>query len=513
MSRMLLVLGMAVLMLMVPWCTAEKIVWIPYPGGLSHQMIAVKTLRELASRGHTVVVVNADFPNRDLYTRVDHTNVTYHPYDHPWSPEQYAEFWKKVAKFDPFTGGTEFAKMDASGCDSLLSNGAVVEKIRDADVVIVDAASRCGSVVRDYLKIPIRVDFLPVTFADPFFLPRLGSVSPVHTIPQLGSRLARVSNIGDRVHNTIVWFVDKLIETFVADRLSAELRAKYNLSGTHAEAMADTGMMIVQTSWGIEFPTAVPPSVKLVGPILAAPAKPLPADIDEFVRAGRSKGWGTLIVSFGSQAILTQEQVDTLAEAFGKLDANVLWKPPHVQPTKVSNNVKVMNWFPQNDLLGHPDVVAFLAHGGLNGVSEAAYHGVPVIGFPLFADQWDNIARLQHHGMATVVDSETFTADSLAAEITRVVTDESFARSAARVSAIVRDTPKPAVVLAADWIDYAIRHDGALFQKVLWPVNIPWYVAGGYDVFFILVVLPLIVMRMLCLRCCCRGGRAKTKAD
>jgi UDP:flavonoid glycosyltransferase YjiC (YdhE family) len=170
--------------------------------------------------------------------------------------------------------------------------------------------------------------------------------------------------------------------------VSEDLRAKWNISGSHAEAMCDHGMLIVQTSWAIEFPTAIPPVVKLVGPILPSAGKPLPADLAAFVKAGGETGWGTLLVSFGSQAIVTQDQVDKMAAAFGQLKGNVVWKPPHVRPTTVPKNVKIMDWLPQNDLLADPGIVGFLAHGGLNGVGEAAYHGVPVIGFPLFADQW-----------------------------------------------------------------------------------------------------------------------------
>ena len=73
-----------------------------------------------------------------------------------------------------------------------------------------------------------------------------------------------------------------------------------------------------------------------------------------------------------------------------------MWKTPGLRPQKVPSNVFCTKWFPQNDLLGHPKVNAFLSHGGFNGVNEAAYHGVPVVGFPLFADQFDNIARLQY---------------------------------------------------------------------------------------------------------------------
>ena len=55
----------------------------------------------------------------------------------------------------------------------------IVSILKDADVTVVDAAACCGSVVRDFLKTPVRVDFLPVTFMDPFLLDPLGSPNPV----------------------------------------------------------------------------------------------------------------------------------------------------------------------------------------------------------------------------------------------------------------------------------------------------------------------------------------------
>ena len=45
----------------------------------------------------------------------------------------------------------------------------------------------------------------------------------------------------------------------------------------------------------------------------------------------------------------------------------------------------------------------FLYHGGINGAYEAIYHGVPVVGIPLFADQIDNLLRLKSLGMAEYV--------------------------------------------------------------------------------------------------------------
>eukprot|EP00038_Savillea_parva_P004470 m.138152 g.138152 ORF g.138152 m.138152 type:complete len:228 (-) comp11478_c0_seq7:15-698(-) len=178
---------------------AAKIVWLPFPGGLSHVMIAAKTLRELGSRGHDVNMVVADVAERNLYEHVDTSGVSVVRYDWDMSREEFITYMTSLATTDPISSTIALAQMDADKCLVMLSTESVTSKIADADLIIVDAASRCGSVTRDYLGIRHRVDFLPLTFSDPFFLPRLGAYSPLHSVPQLGSRLSKVSTLGDRV--------------------------------------------------------------------------------------------------------------------------------------------------------------------------------------------------------------------------------------------------------------------------------------------------------------------------
>lgn len=41
--------------------------------------------------------------------------------------------------------------------------------------------------------------------------------------------------------------------------------------------------------------------------------------------------------------------------------------------------------------IDHPNVKLFISHGGLMGILDALYTGVPIIGIPMFADQFSNI--------------------------------------------------------------------------------------------------------------------------
>ena len=65
-----------------------------------------------------------------------------------------------------------------------------------------------------------------------------------------------------------------------------------------------------------------------------------------------------------------------------------------VDSLRLADNIKVITWAPQNDVLGHPAVKAFVTQAGINSLYEAAYHAVPIVAVPLIADQDENAAKV-----------------------------------------------------------------------------------------------------------------------
>ena len=76
---------------------------------------------------------------------------------------------------------------------------------------------------------------------------------------------------------------------------------------------------------------------------------------------------------------MPQSVVLALLEAFSSMKQNrfVMRFDPEVMPF-TPDNVKVSKWIPQQALLAHPNVIAFISHCGIGSLLEAVYHSVPI---------------------------------------------------------------------------------------------------------------------------------------
>lgn len=53
--------------------------------------------------------------------------------------------------------------------------------------------------------------------------------------------------------------------------------------------------------------------------------------------------------------------------------------------------------------------MAFFSHCGLLGTTEALYHGVPVVGMPIYGDQPTNAAAIEESGLGVQVQLDLIT--------------------------------------------------------------------------------------------------------
>uniref|UniRef100_A0A0E0KW12 Glycosyltransferase n=1 Tax=Oryza punctata TaxID=4537 RepID=A0A0E0KW12_ORYPU len=128
------------------------------------------------------------------------------------------------------------------------------------------------------------------------------------------------------------------------------------------------------------------------------------------VAAGDLSAWldafpegSVLYVCFGSQTVLTPAMAAALAEALERSAVPFVWvvSGDGVVPegfearaaAAAKRGMVVRGWAPQVAALRHPAVGWFMTHCGWNSVLEAVAAGVPMLAWPMAADQFVN-ARL-----------------------------------------------------------------------------------------------------------------------
>ncbi|XP_069314500.1 UDP-glucuronosyltransferase 2B17-like isoform X2 [Eulemur rufifrons] len=246
------------------------------------------------------------------------------------------------------------------------------------------------------------------------------------------------------------------------------------------ETMKKADMWLLRTYWDFEFPRPFLPNIDFVGGLHCKPAKPLPKEMEDFVQSSGENG--VVVFSLGSMiSNMTEERANVIASALAQIPQKVLWRFDGKKPDTLGPNTRLYKWMPQNDLLGHPKTKAFITHGGANGIYEAIYHGVPMVGIPLFAEQPDNIARMKAKGAAVRVDFNTMSSTDLLSALKTVINDPMYKENAMKLSRIQRDQPVKPLDRAVFWIEFVMRHKGAKHLRVA-AHDLTWFQYHSLDV-------------------------------
>lgn len=75
-------------------------------------------------------------------------------------------------------------------------------------------------------------------------------------------------------------------------------------------------------------------------------------------------------------------------------------------------------------VLGHPNCKLFITHGGVHGIMETILAEVPIIGFPVFGDQFQNVKISQDNGIAIVGNIFRLTEEIFEQDVKRILTDQ-----------------------------------------------------------------------------------------
>ncbi|XP_024945555.1 UDP-glucuronosyltransferase 2C1 isoform X2 [Cephus cinctus] len=207
---------------------------------------------------------------------------------------------------------------------------------------------------------------------------------------------------------------------------------------------------------------------------------------------------GFIYFTFGSMVrieTLPKETLAILYRSFGKIaPVRVLMKiaKPQELPDGLPGNVITQAWIQQLKVLKHKNIRAFITHGGLMGTQEAIHCGVPMIGVPLFADQFVNIHNYVEKKIALFLDYKAITEEKLDAAIDAILNDPVYLKSVRAISEKFRDRPLTPAETAVYWVEYIIKHGSQALRSPA--LDLTWWQEALLDVYVALVLALLVTV-------------------
>ncbi|XP_070361829.1 UDP-glucuronosyltransferase 2B4-like isoform X2 [Equus asinus] len=268
------------------------------------------------------------------------------------------------------------------------------------------------------------------------------------------------------------------------------------------------GHKVEKYSGGLPFPPSYVPAVMSE---LSDQMTFMEREVEEFAQSSGDNG--IVVLSLGSIiSNMTEERANVIASALAQIPQKVIWRFVGKKPDTLGANTRLYEWIPQSDLLGHPKTKAFITHGGANGIYEAIYHGIPMVGIPLFADQPDNVVHMKTKGAAVRLDFTTMSSTDLLNALKTVINDPSYKENAMKLSRIQHDQPMKPLDRAVFWIEFVMRHKGA---KHLRPAShdLNWFQYHSLDVtgFLLACVATAVFVISKCLFCCWKFAKMEKK--
>ncbi|XP_068594313.1 UDP-glucuronosyltransferase-like [Cebidichthys violaceus] len=500
-----------------------KVLVMPVDG--SHWLSMEVLVKELSQRGHEAVVL---VPETSLLIHGSESYKT-EIYQVPYTkaeldalldllreglflkPPDIADIFLNMQRLINFT------TMQVKGCESLLNNQPLMSQLKGGgfDLVLTDPFLPCGSILAHIFSIPA-VYFL---HGLPCELDTKANQcpSPPSYVPVYYSGNTDVMTFPQRVKNMVM----SILESYVCKIMYAnfdDLVSRYlGDNMTYRGIISNGAIWLLRYDFAFEWPRPQLPNMVFIGGINCGQKAPLPADLEEFVNGSGDDGF--IVFTLGSMVSnMPEQKAKQFIDAFRQIPQRVVWRYTGVLSDDVPKNVRLMKWLPQNDLLAHPKAKAFITHGGTHGIYESICNAVPMLMFPLFGDQGENVHRMVSRGVAEKLTMCDVTTETLLAALNRIINDKSYKEKMVTLSQVHLDRPVEPLDLAVFWTEFVIRHKGAAHLRIA-AHDLNWIQYHSLDVFglfFIILVTVLWVTVKCCSRCtrmCFRRGTPKKKRE
>ncbi|KAL7015585.1 hypothetical protein ACKWTF_016534 [Chironomus riparius] len=261
------------------------------------------------------------------------------------------------------------------------------------------------------------------------------------------------------------------------------------------ELAKQTKLLFINQHFSLSGVKPFPPSVIEIGGIhISNNREKLPTDLQNILDNSKHGviyvSWGSIITSRG----MPDEKKKEIVNAFKRIPQTILWKWEEDEFTKSAENIHIRSWFPQIDILCHPNVVAFMSHGGMMGISETVYCKKPAIVTPIYGDQYLNGAAVENRGMGIVLNYDELNEENIYKSIQEILKPD-YKHQAEKVAQSYNNRPLSAIDTALFWTENIIKNDGSLLKSQASELN--WFYYYCIDVFLAVVCVLLAIILLI----------------
>ncbi|XP_023245843.1 uncharacterized protein LOC106639852 [Copidosoma floridanum] len=374
------------------------------------------------------------------------------------------------------------------------------------DIVIVEAfTANCYFGLGYIFKVPVLAVSTAAEF--PWISDFIGNDDNLAYVPNTFYHSIGELNYWGRVENFVTYFMELRKYHSATAKIQTEAMRKYLSSDIPdiREVEKNVALTLVNSNPIISGIKPITPSlVQVAGLHIEENDETLSPELKEWMDEGK---YGVVYFTLGSMVLMETMPVEQLKGIFSALKKiapiRVLVKivDKSKLPSGLPKNVKTLPWTPQIPLLAHPNLKLFITHGGLGGLIEALHFGVPMIGIPLFSDQFRNCKLFVAKQMMVTISLEKLSEQTLDSALQTVLYDPIYKEKSVYYSKLFRDRPMSPMDTANFWIEHVIRNGPVLRSPAL---KYTWWQLALLDVyalflfsFILALLLATFIIRMI----------------
>ncbi|XP_060528145.1 UDP-glycosyltransferase UGT5-like isoform X2 [Cylas formicarius] len=317
-----------------------------------------------------------------------------------------------------------------------------------------------------------------------------------------------------RFRNTLFNTAFNIIQILIFHPKQNEILHKYVPNSTDLDdALYNVSLVLLNSHESVSYPSSTVPCMVHIGGFHIKPLNTLPQSLQDYLDNSVN---GAIYFSLGSNVNskdMPADKKNAFLNVFKRLKLNVLWKYEEDSLEDWPKNIKTAEWFPQQEILAHPNVKLFITHGGYSSTIEAVFYGIPVIAIPIYGDQKMNAVYAETGNFGLSLNWHDITEENLYSRIQEIVNVPKYKENAKKRSQLMRDREIHPMDRAIYWIEYVIKYDGAYHLRVA-SLELSWfqyYLLDVYGLIFLFIFVICLVLRKLFVLLFCRKRNALQK--